>query len=147
METLTTRDYLEFRDRLIPAKAAFNRRSSARSRSSSASKIRCASRSVARGQLQRGAPRGGGSASSATKRVEARIADGPSLRHVLYDWLSRTPIGGSSGGDEGVSRFLETIVLAHKNEIGARLECAKRQALAPGDLEQLGRALQRARSP
>src|SRR5262249_49392153 len=105
METLTTRDYLEFRDRLIPA-SGFQ---SAQLREIEI--LLGLDESIRiplgrEGSYKEALRAADGSPSPATKRVEARAADAPTLKHVLYDWLSRTPIGGGASGDEGVRRFL-----------------------------------------
>jgi tryptophan 2,3-dioxygenase len=136
VETLTTRDYLEFRDRLIPA-------SGFQSAQLREIEIVLGLEDSMRiplgreGSYKNALRAADGSASSATRRVEARIANGPSLKHVLYEWLARTPIGGSDGGDAGVLRFLREIIDSHKREIAARLELAKQQALTPADRDRL----------
>lgn len=136
VETLTTRDYLEFRDRLIPA-------SGFQSAQLREIEIVLGLEDSMRiplgreGSYKNALRAADGSASSATRRVEARIANGPSLKHVLYEWLERTPIGGSDAGDAGVLRFLREIIASHKREIAARLELAKQQALTPADRDRL----------
>src|SRR5262245_41677415 len=85
METLTTRDYLEFRDRLIPA-------SGFQSAQLREIEILLGLDDAVRVPLGRESYKAAlltvdGEPSPATRRVEARIASGPSLRTVLYDWL------------------------------------------------------------
>lgn len=136
METLTTRDYLEFRDRLIPAsgfQSAQLREIEILLGLDDAQRIPLGRE----GSYKEALKAADGSPSPATHRVEARIANGPSLKQVLYDWLSRTPIYGGASGDEGVLRFLTSIVDAHKREIAARIELAKQQALTPADRDRL----------
>src|SRR3954471_22974365 len=91
METLTTRDYLEFRDRLIPAsgfQSAQLREIEILLGLDDASRIPLG-REGSYKEALRGAD---GLPSPATLRVEARIASGPSLKAVVYEWLARTPI-------------------------------------------------------
>ncbi len=136
METLTTRDYLEFRDRLIPA-------SGFQSAQLREIEILLGLEDETRiplgreGSYKVALRSADGSASPATRRVEARIADGPSLKHALYDWLARTPINGQESGEAGVDRFLDNIVASHRREIEARLELAQKQALTEADVERL----------
>ncbi|MFO0760402.1 MAG: tryptophan 2,3-dioxygenase family protein [Byssovorax sp.] len=135
METLTTRDYLEFRDRLIPA-SGFQ---SAQLREIEIilgldDAIRLPlGREGSYKEALRGAD---GQPSPATRRVEARIASGPSLKQLVYEWLARTPIDGPST-DESATRFLTEIIDAHKSEIRTRVKLAEQQALTPDDVERL----------
>lgn len=135
METLTTRDYLEFRDRLIPA-SGFQ---SAQMREIEIilgldDGIRIPlGREGSYKEALRGAD---GKASPATHRVEARLAGGPSLKSVVMDWLSRTPIDGAAT-QEAADAFIERIILAHRGEITRRLGLAQQQALTPDDVERL----------
>jgi tryptophan 2,3-dioxygenase len=136
METLTTRDYLEFRDRLIPAsgfQSAQLREIEILLGLDDAIRIPLGREGSYREAL-RGAD---GKPSSATKRVEARAADGPSLKHVVYEWLSRTPIDAAQSSQESVDRFLRRIVDAHRSEIGVRTKLAEQQALTPDDVDRL----------
>ncbi|MEP7120811.1 MAG: tryptophan 2,3-dioxygenase family protein [Byssovorax sp.] len=135
METLTTRDYLEFRDRLIPA-SGFQ---SAQMREIEIilgldDGVRIP---LGREGSYKEALRGvDGKPSSATHRVEARIAGGPSLKAVVSDWLSRAPIDGAAT-QEAADAFIERIILAHRGEITRRLGLAQQQALTPDDIERL----------
>jgi len=136
METLTTRDYLEFRDRLIPA-SGFQ---SAQLREIEIllgldDSVRIPlGREGSYMEALKGAD---GKPSSATHRVEARIQGGPSLKQVVYEWLSRTPIDGVHSSQESVDRFLRRIVDAHRSEISVRCKLAEQQALTPEDVERL----------
>ncbi len=141
METLTTRDYLEFRDRLIPA-SGFQ---SAQMREieiilglEDASRIPLG-REGSYKEALRGAD---GKPSPATHRVEARIAGGASLKSAVYDWLARTPIDGSSTQD-AADAFIERIILAHRSEISTRITLAQQQALTPEDIERLAARYER----
>src|SRR5262249_11997670 len=77
-----------------------------------------------------------GKPSPATCRVEARLSDGPSLKHLVYAWLARTPIDGPSS-QEAVDAFLRRIVAAHRAEIQPRTRLSEQQALAPEDIDRL----------
>ena len=141
METLTTRDYLGFRDRLIPA-SGFQ---SAQMREieiilglEDATRIPLG-REGSYKEALRGAD---GKPSPATHRVEARIAGGASLKSAVYDWLARTPIDGSST-QEAADAFIERIILAHRAEISTRLTLAQQQALTPDDIERLASRYER----
>jgi tryptophan 2,3-dioxygenase len=135
METLTTRDYLEFRDRLIPA-------SGFQSAQMREIEILLGLDDAMRIPLGRegsylDALRGNdGRPSPATCRVEARLSGGPSLKHLVYQWLARTPIDGPSS-QEAVDAFLSRFVAAHRDEIRARTRLSEQQALAPEDIERL----------
>ena len=141
METLTTRDYLEFRDRLIPA-SGFQ---SAQMREIEIllgldDGVRIP---LGREGSYKEALRGvDGKPSSATHRVEARIAGGPSLKAVVSDWLSRTPIDGFAT-QAAADAFIERIILAHRGEITRRLSLAQQQALSPDDIERLAARYER----
>src|SRR5262249_27331750 len=78
-----------------------------------------------------------GKPSPATRRVEARLTGGPSLKHVVYEWLSRTPIDGKHSSQEAVDAFLRDIVAAHRREIAVRTKLAEQQALTTDDVDRL----------
>ena len=141
METLTTRDYLEFRDRLIPAsgfQSAQMREIEILLGLDDATRI-----PLGREGSYKEALRGvDGKPSSATHRVEARIAGGASLKAVVYDWLSRTPIDGAAT-QEAADAFIERIILAHRSEISTRITLAQQQALTPEDIERLAARYER----
>ena len=135
METLTTRDYLEFRDRLIPAsgfQSAQLREIEILLGLDDAIRIPLG-REGSYKEALKGAD---GKPSPATKRVEDRIASGPSLKQLVYEWLARTPIDGPSS-DESATRFLKEIVASHRSEITARVKLAEQQALTAEDVERL----------
>jgi tryptophan 2,3-dioxygenase len=141
METLTTRDYLEFRDRLIPA-SGFQ---SAQLREIEILMGLDDDARIPLGREESGAKepqylsalRGAdGKASPATRRVEARLSGGPSLKAVVYEWLARTPVDGPSD-QASVDAFLRRIVDAHRSEIRERTRLAERQSLPAEDVERL----------
>jgi tryptophan 2,3-dioxygenase len=136
METLTTRDYLEFRDRLIPAsgfQSAQLREIEILLGLDDGTRIPLG-REGSYLEALKGAD---GRPSPATRRVEARLHGGPSLKQVIYEWLARTPIDGPVSTQESVDRFLRGIVEAHRGEIGVRTKLAEQQALTPDDVSRL----------
>src|SRR3954470_24122509 len=95
METLTTRDYLEFRDRLIPAsgfQSAQLREIEILLGLEDGTRIPLG-REGSYKEALKGVDR---QPSPPPRRGEARIAEGRSLRQVIYEWLARTPIDGPS---------------------------------------------------
>lgn len=135
METLTTRDYLEFRDRLIPA-SGFQ---SAQFREIEILLGLDDERRIPlgrEGNYKEALRTASGGASPATHRVEARLAGGPSLKHVLYEWLSRTPIDGMND-PASVLRFLQSYVAAQRDDCRRRVQLAVDKALTPADVERL----------
>lgn len=135
METMTTRDFLDFRDRLTPASGF---------QSAQLREIEILLGLEDNERIQIG-PRGSfkealrlpsGAQSSAACRVEARMADGPSLKHCLYEWLSRMPIDGSND-PTAVERFLRDYVGALRAESQRRLQTAVDRAAASHEVERL----------
>ncbi|MDJ0974197.1 MAG: tryptophan 2,3-dioxygenase family protein [Planctomycetota bacterium] len=120
VETLHTRDYLDFRDKLFPA-SGFQ---SAQMREMEIilglpddERIGMGSAS---GYMQ--ALRGvDGKGSSALDRVESRKADMPSLKAAVGEWLYRTPIRGSQPGDENddavVDGFLKDYLAQYEQAV------------------------------
>lgn len=135
METLTTRDYLDFRDRLIPA-------SGFQSAQMREIEILLGLEDELRvplgreGSYMAALKSADGTASPALARVEQRRNDGPSLKAVLYEWLSRTPIDGPATL-ESADRFATAFIEGHRKEIKNRLELAKNNALTPEDIARL----------
>ena len=138
VETLTTRDYLEFRDKLMPA-SGFQ---SAQMRQMEIVLGLDDSERIPYGPVTdyRAALREpGGADSSALRLVQAALADKPTLKEALEDWLYRTPIDGLQHDDPGAEadlvRFVERFLAAH----GAQVDAARDRAvaLAPGEREHL----------
>ncbi|XXT14182.1 tryptophan 2,3-dioxygenase family protein [Sorangium sp. So ce117] len=135
METLTTRDYLDFRDRLIPAsgfQSAQLREIELLLGLDDALRIPLGRE----GSYKEALKTADGAPSAATRRVEARLASGPSLKHFLDEWLSRTPIDGSSE-PEGVMSFLRGYTRSMRQENERRVQMAIDKALTPPDVERL----------
>jgi tryptophan 2,3-dioxygenase len=134
METLTTLDYLDFRDRLIPAsgfQSAQMREIEILLGLDDASRIPLGS-----GNYKDALKNADGQPSPAIRRVEARIASGPSLKHVVYEWLGRTPIDGSSSL-EATDRFLERFIAAYSTERVHRVQLVEQQSMSPEEVERL----------
>lgn len=140
METMTTRDYLAFRDKLNPA-SGFQ------------------SAQMREIEILAGLPEGDriplgheksymvmlrnhdGSPSSASQRVEARLADKPTLREAIDEWLYRTPIQGSTPDKEEdearVRAFIDAYCAAHRSSAEQALALALSSALNDGDRARL----------
>ena len=99
METMTTRDYLSFRGKLYPASGF---------QSAQLREVEI----ILGLETEERIPLGhetylqalhthDGKESPASRRVEARLNDPPSLRLALDEWIYRTPIEGSRPDDEG----------------------------------------------
>ncbi|MFA1719276.1 tryptophan 2,3-dioxygenase family protein [Xanthomonas campestris] len=139
METMSARDFLEFRERLTPAsgfQSAQLREIEVLLGLEDADRIAmghgCSFKDVLK------LPNGALSASA--QRVEARIAAGPSLKDSLYAWLARMPIGGSA--DPAVAeQFRTDYITALQAESRRRLQMAVDNGVPPDLITQ-----QRARS-
>lgn len=115
METLTTRDYLGFRDALIGAsgfQSAQLREIEILLGLDDSSRITLGADGTYRDAL-RGKD---GLPSVALDRVDRRLAAGPSLKSVVYAWLARTPVG-----KHGHDAFLKEVLEAHRHETQKRL--------------------------
>jgi tryptophan 2,3-dioxygenase len=136
IETLTTRDFLDFRDKLSTA-------SGFESAQMRAMEVLFGLEDKDRIHLGRegsylAALRGrGGEPTPASRRVDAQTADRPTLKEAVDEWLWRTPIRGSSpsaeGDDTAVLAFLDDFLAAHRAEIGDFGARAARRADAPAD--------------
>lgn len=142
METMTTRDYLAFRDKLSPAsgfQSAQLREIEVLLGLSDADRVPLGHEKTYMEALKNH----DGTPSSAMKKVEARLADRPTLRETVRDWLHRTPIQGSMPGDPGdaekVQTFIERYCEAHAKSAGEALALAKSAVLTAADAERLER--------
>ncbi len=140
METMTTRDYLGFRDKLSPASGF---------QSAQLREIEI----VLGLRIEQRLPLGhdhdylralrypDGRESPASRRVEARLSDRPTLHEALGEWLYRTPIQGSTPeqpDDEAqVSAFLERYLAAQAGELHAARDMAIAAAPGGADRERL----------
>lgn len=140
IETMTTRDYLEFRDKLSPASGF---------QSAQMREIEIILGLEDDERLPFGGREGwknalkfkDGSTSKAYSRVMARLEDKPTLREVVDNWLERTPIHGSSHGDEGdeqvVLDFLEAYLKGHEKSVEKQLQYAKERGDSEEEIEAL----------
>ena len=140
VESLTTRDFLAFRDRLTPASGF---------QSAQLREIEIVLGLDDRERVPLGREGsylealkdGAGKPSPALERVVRRVADAPSLRDVLDEWLHRTPIDGAKVGDPDddarVTAFLDKFLAAHRAEAALRLQNVDVQAVTPADVDRL----------
>ncbi len=146
METMTTRDYLAFRDKLSGA-SGFQ------------------SAQLREIEILLGLPEGDrialgaegsyldalrnpdGSESPAYERVVARLADRPTVADALHGWLARTPILGSQKGDPDddarVREFIDGYLAAHAREVEAARDNAVAGASNAADRERLAARYQK----
>jgi tryptophan 2,3-dioxygenase len=140
METMTTRDYLGFRDKLSPASGF---------QSSQLREIEILLGLSDEERIPLGhehsymeaLKNADGSPSSAYLRVETILQDKPNLRDAIHDWLYRTPIQGSTPDQEAdaevVAGFLESYLAAVSRESRAFTDQAVAVALTDADRERL----------
>ncbi|AEG67626.1 tryptophan 2,3-dioxygenase protein [Ralstonia solanacearum Po82] len=135
METMTTRDFLDFRERLTPA-SGFQ---SAQLREIEILLGLEDEERIAIGHacsFKDALKLPNGAASAATHRVEARIAHGPSFKQCLYEWLSRLPIDGSNE-PAAAERFLHDYLRSMRDESRHRLQTAIDRGLGAEEVERL----------
>ena len=139
MESMTTRDYLAFRDKLSPAsgfQSAQLREVEILMGLDMGARIPLGNESYLQALK---AP--DGSESPASRRVAARLNDHPTLLEAIDEWLWRTPIDGSTPVDAGdadaVQGFLARYLAANDAEVDGIANAAKRDALTPEDEARL----------
>jgi tryptophan 2,3-dioxygenase len=142
METLNTREFLAFRDKLFPASGF---------QSAQLRQIEVLFGLSMDERIPLGLEGGylealrshDGSGSPALKSVERQLADTPTLKEAIDEWLSRTPIDGSDPRSPGdakvVSGFLERYLEAHARETDAMCAHAAAMARTPEDGERIRR--------
>jgi len=134
VETISTRSYLEFRDKLMGA-------SGFQSAQLRQIEILFGLEESARIPL---GPEGGylealmnpgGADSPASLRVKSALADTPSLRDAIHSWLARTPIDGVAASDPGAAAHLDAFIARFLDVHGALVDatCARASALAETD--------------
>jgi len=141
METMRTRAYLEFRDKLSPAsgfQSAQFREIEILLGLSPEERIVFAAAGDHLDALggRDGAP------SPARVRVERRLADTPTFKDAVYRWLGRTPIQGSSPGSPGdeevVARWIDDFLERQRHGQQERVrEVLASQATSPDDAARL----------
>jgi len=140
METMTPRDFLNFRNKLLPA-------SSFQSPQFRELEILLGlddAQRIAFGNeksfLQALVPRDGENG-WALARVERRLRDRPTFKDALQQWLWRTPIDGSqpqdAGDDAAVDRFVTAFLAAHDREVRAAMQHSRLQALVAEDVPRI----------
>lgn len=124
METMTPRDFLAFRDKLFPA-SGFQ---SAQLREIEImlgleEDERLALGSSGKGGYLEALQSSDGSPSPAHARVKRALADQPSLKAAIDEWLWRTPIDGCDPrhpeAETRLDAFLASFLAAHESEIDA----------------------------
>jgi tryptophan 2,3-dioxygenase len=140
METMTTRDYLAFRDKLTGA-SGFQ---SAQMREIEILMGLPESDRVPlghEGSYLTALREHDGSESSALRRVRARLEDRPTLRDAIIDWVHRTPIQGSTPAQPDdaarVRVFVDSYLAAHARAVQRGLDAARELTLSATDLERL----------
>ena len=140
METMTTRDYLAFRDKLSPAsgfQSAQLREIEILMGLSDADRIPLGHEHSYMQALKNP----DGTESVASRRVARRLTDRPTLKEAVEEWLYRTPIDGSTPDDPGdeatVTRFTDHYLEAHAKEILRARSLAEHDALTGSDRERL----------
>ncbi|MBK8254563.1 MAG: tryptophan 2,3-dioxygenase [Polyangiaceae bacterium] len=136
VETLTTRDYLEFRDQLIPAsgfQSAQVREVEVMLGLEDATRVPLGKQKSFLEALKGE----GGKPSSALVRVQKRMSDRPTLKEAVYEWLTRTPIYGGSHSEQGTIDFLRAFLNAHKKDAEARMHLAMTAAGSVVDADEI----------
>lgn len=140
METMTTRDYLSFRDKLSPA-SGFQ---SAQLREIEILIGLEASKRVPlghEGSYMQALKHGDGTKSAAYERVSKRLEDLPTIYDALGEWLFRTPIQGSTpdldNDPQVVQAFIDSYIEAHAAEVEKVKARAVEQAKNDKDRERL----------
>lgn len=119
METMTPRDYLEFRDKLFPA----NGGQSVQYREIEVLLGLDEGERVpyVTGNYLDVLKEPDGTDGWAMKRMKARLADRPTVKDAVDEWLFRTPIDGSTPDDIGdpkvVEAFVESFLSAHREAL------------------------------
>lgn len=141
METLTTRDYLGFRDKLYPAsgfQSAQMREIEILMGLEESDRIALGSESYLQALRNHD-----GTESPASRRVAERMKDLPSLRDALDEWLFRTPIDGSTpdmeGDAERVARFVNDYCSAQAGQVSKTSAFAQKYALTDEDRVRIGK--------
>ena len=140
METMTTRDYLGFRDKLTGAsgfQSAQMREIEVLIGLPDADRIALGHE----GSYQNALKEHDGGESPALRRVRARLADRPSLRDAVLTWVHRTPLSGSTPGQPDDARhvraFIDAYLDTHRRSVERGLEGALELAQTDADKKRL----------
>ena len=146
METMTTRDYLAFRDKLNPASGF---------QSAQLREIEILAGLPESVRIPLGHEKSymamlklpDGSATTASRRVEAALANTPTLVDAISNWLYRTPIQGSMPGhsddDARVRAFIDGYAAAHARSARTAQALALENSLTATDVSRLEERYQR----
>jgi tryptophan 2,3-dioxygenase len=129
METLTTREYLAFRDKLMGAsgfQSAQLRQIEILFGLDDAERIPLG----LEGSYKEALRSFGGGKSPALARVERSLADMPTLKSAIESWLYRTPIDGVGPGDRDARAELDRFVKAFLVSHGKCVDAARDRALS-----------------
>ncbi len=132
VETLPPREYLKFRSKLMPAsgfQSAQLRQIEILLGLEESDRIPFGSEGSHLAAL-RGK---GGKETEASKRVAGQMADMPSMKAVVAEWLARTPIGGANHHPKSHSEFVEQYLAAHSADLDRNLVHAQKVASAGAD--------------
>jgi tryptophan 2,3-dioxygenase len=140
METLPTREFLAFRDKLFPAsgfQSAQLRQIEILFGLSEADRIPLGVDSGYRNALRSH----DGSDSPALARVDAQLADMPTLKDAIEEWLHRTPIDGVGPKDPRAHKclhaFIDAFLDAHAREIDTIAQRSAAMARTDGDRQRI----------
>ncbi len=140
METLPTREYLEFRTKLMPAsgfQSAQMRRIEILFGLDDADRIPLGFE----GSYKEALKSSDGSPSPALKQVEEQLADMPTLKTVVDEWLYRTPIDSvafdAPDAPEKLNEFIERFLQSTSDELDANCRHAAACAGNAGDSQRL----------
>ncbi len=141
IETLTTRDYLEFRDKLFPANggqsAQFREIEILFGLDGENDRIPY----VTGGRFEDVLAAPDGSTSWSLARVKRRMDDRPNFKEAVDSWLYRTPIHASTPDDPNdaatVDRFIETYLRSHRGALETLADELCRAVRSPHERETL----------
>jgi len=140
VETLQTRDFLKFRDKLMPASGF---------QSAQLRQIETLMGLAEEDRIPLGAATNAldsllnadGTPSASHERVTRQLADTPCLRDAVSSWLCRTPIDGTPydapDSEERLQAFIERFLDAHAKEADETLEQACHVMKGPGTVERM----------
>lgn len=142
METLTTREYLGFRDKLTPASGF---------QSAQMREIEILLGLPGDERLPLGSQASflealrdnDGSESPALRRVMARVEDLPNLAQAVEDWICRTPIGGLGPGEPGAEEALDRFIAGYTEAQSRELDQTREIALSRATTEEEAQRLRR----
>ena len=140
VESLNTREYLAFRDKLMPASGFQSyqvRQVEILFGLEEGDRVKLGAEGSYKDLLQ--SPDGGDSI--ALEKVRAQLADLPTLKQAVDEWLWRTPIDGvgpeDADSEASLDRFVESYLAAHRAELDRSCAIAVERAAVDADRERL----------